>query len=71
VERGVVVTDEAGGVLPGPTFSGKTLLDLAADDYSDPRTLAESKALMRHLMAHYLGGQSLQSRRIFMELQEL
>lgn len=68
VERGVV---ENTGVSPGLTFAGKTLLDLAADDYSDPRTLAESKVLMRQLMAHYLGGQSLQSRRIFVELQEL
>lgn len=70
VERGVVPVDE-GGVSPGLTFAGKTLLDLAVDDYGDPRTLAESKALMRHLMSHYLGGQPLQSRRIFVELQEL
>jgi DNA repair protein RecO (recombination protein O) len=70
VERGVVEAEEI-GVSPGLTFQGKTLLDLAADDYSDPRTLAESKALMRQLMAHYLGGQALQSRRIFVELQEL
>jgi DNA repair protein RecO (recombination protein O) len=68
VEQGIV---EDAGVSPGLTFAGKTLLDLAADDYSDPRTLAESKALMRQLMAHHLGGQGLQSRRIFMELQEL
>jgi DNA repair protein RecO (recombination protein O) len=68
VERGVVA---AGGVSPRLTFSGKTLLDLAADDYSDPRTLAESKLLMRQLMSYYLGNQTLQSRRVFMELQEL
>ena len=71
VERGVVEAGETVGVSPGLTFTGKTLLDLAADDYSDPRTLAESKALMRQLMSHYLGGQPLQSRRIFVELQEL
>jgi DNA repair protein RecO (recombination protein O) len=68
VERGVV---EAGGVSPRLTFSGKTLLDLAADDYGDPRTLAESKLLMRQLMSYYLGNQTLQSRRVFVELQEL
>lgn len=68
VERGVV---ETGGVSPCLTFSGKTLLDLAADDYSDPRTLAESKLLMRQLMSYYLGNQTLQSRRVFVELQEL
>lgn len=71
IERGVVKAVVAGGVPPGLTFAGKTLLDLAADDYSDPRTLTESKILMRLLMSHYLGGQPLQSRRIFAELQEL
>jgi DNA repair protein RecO (recombination protein O) len=68
IERGVV---EAVGVPPRLTFLGKTLLDLAADDYSDPRTLAESKLLMRQLMSYYLGSQTLQSRRVFVELQEL
>lgn len=68
VERGPVPASGSEGL---PVLAGKTLLDLAADDYSDPRTLAESKALMRQLMAHYLGGQALQSRRIFVELQEL
>lgn len=65
VERGAV---PAGDATDESVLSGKTLLDLAADDYSDARTLAESKTLMRQLMAHYLGGQALQSRRIFMEL---
>ncbi len=68
VEQGVV---EAVGVSPRLTFAGKTLLDMAADDYSDPRTLAESKLLMRQLMTYYLGSQTLQSRRVFLELQEL
>jgi DNA repair protein RecO (recombination protein O) len=69
VERGVV--DASGAVPPRLTFTGKTLLDLAADDYSDPRTLVESKLLMRQLMTYYLGSQTLQSRRVFVELQEL
>jgi len=68
IERGAVLADGDEGL---PTLSGKTLLDLAADDYADPRTLAESKGLMRQLVAHYLGGQPLQSRRVFVELQEL
>ncbi|MDD5250539.1 MAG: DNA repair protein RecO [Rhodocyclaceae bacterium] len=68
VERGAVL---AHGDETASTISGKTLLDLAADDYADPRTLAESKGLMRQLVAHYLGGQPLQSRRVFVELQEL
>jgi DNA repair protein RecO (recombination protein O) len=52
-----------------PAFRGKTLLDMAADDYSDPQTRVESRALMRQLIAHHLGGKPLQSRRVFMELQ--
>lgn len=66
-ERGLIAAH--GGT--GFTLSGKTLLDMDADDYRDPRTLAESKLLMRQLVAHQLGGQPLQSRRVFMELQDL
>jgi len=68
IERGAV---EARGDEDAAPISGKTLLDLAADDYEDPRTLAESKALMRQLVGHYLGGKPLQSRRVFVELQDL
>jgi DNA repair protein RecO (recombination protein O) len=50
---------------------GQTLLDMAADDYSNPRTRVESRHLMRQLIAHHMGGKPLQSRRVFMELQEL
>jgi DNA repair protein RecO (recombination protein O) len=50
---------------------GKTLQDMASEDFSDPRSLLESKQLMRALMTHYLGGQPLETRKIFMELQEL
>ncbi|GAB2181499.1 DNA repair protein RecO [Denitratisoma sp. agr-D3] len=68
VERGAV---EARGDEGVPPLAGKTLLDMAADDYTDARTRAESKALMRQLITHHLNGQSLQSRRVFVELQEL
>ena len=51
--------------------SGKTLLDLAVEDFSDPRSRAEAKALMRTLMAYYLAGKELETRKIFRELQEL
>ncbi|MCK9382428.1 MAG: DNA repair protein RecO [Sulfuritalea sp.] len=54
-----------------PIVRGKTLIDMAADDYSDPRTRVESRQLMRQLIAHHMGGKPLQSRRVFMELQEL
>ncbi len=52
-------------------YSGKTLLDMAAGDYSDPRTLAESKLLMRRLLAHYLGEQPLATRQLLIDLQKI
>ncbi len=51
--------------------SGKTLIDLAAEDFSDPRSRSEAKQLMRTLMAYYLGGKELETRKIFKELQEI
>ncbi len=53
------------------SVSGKTLIDLANEDFSDPRSLIEAKQLMRALIAHYTGGKNLETRKIFMELQEL
>ena len=53
------------------SVSGKTLIDLANDDFSDPRSLIEAKQLMRSLIAHYTGGKMLVTRKIFKELQEL
>ncbi|HQU79968.1 MAG TPA: DNA repair protein RecO [Azonexus sp.] len=51
--------------------SGKTLLDLEAEDFADPRSRSEAKQLMRTLMAYYLAGKELETRKIFKELQEL
>ncbi len=55
----------------GVELSGKTLLDMAADDYGDPVTLQQSKALMRALINHYLGEGTLHTRQILKDLQEL
>jgi DNA repair protein RecO (recombination protein O) len=49
---------------------GKTLIDLEAEDFSDPRSRSEAKQLMRTLIAYYLGGKELETRKIFKELQE-
>ena len=68
VERGAVAAD---ATESGQAVSGKTLLDLAGDNYADARCLAESKQLMRYLLAHYLAGQQLQTRRVFIELQDV
>ena len=69
IERGAVRLERPGN--SALSVCGKTLLDLDREDFSDPRSLQESKQLMRALMAHYLGGQPLETRKIFMELQEL
>ncbi len=50
---------------------GKTLLDLAQDNYSDPVTLAQAKQLMRALISHQLGSENLQTRQLLKDLQEL
>ncbi len=67
IERGAVSLDEYGIDDPS-VVSGKTLLDMACGDFRDPEALAQSKALMRRLIQHYLGGQVLLSRRVFTEL---
>lgn len=50
---------------------GQTLIDLDREDFSDPRSRVEAKALMRSLMAYYLAGRELETRKIFKDLQEL
>jgi DNA repair protein RecO (recombination protein O) len=59
------------GMEQEESFSGRTLLAIARDDFSEPETLAECKRLMRRLIQYYLGPQRLESRRVFMELQDL
>jgi DNA repair protein RecO (recombination protein O) len=68
IERGPVPR-KAG--QSGVELRGKTLLDMAADDYTDPATLQQSKALMRVLINHYLGEDTLHTRQILKDLQEL
>jgi len=67
VERGALPAEESD---LGQPIRGKTLRDLAEDNYADPRTLSEAKQLMRALLAHYLDGQPLQTRRVFIDLQD-
>jgi DNA repair protein RecO (recombination protein O) len=49
-------------------FSGKTLLDLSNNDFTDTTTLTESKLLMRILLNQCLGDKDLQTRRVLQEL---
>ena len=55
----------------GIQLSGKTMLDIAHDDYSDATTQNQSKALMRYLLAHYLGDKPLHTRQLLIDLQGL
>jgi DNA repair protein RecO (recombination protein O) len=54
-----------------PVVSGKTLLDMEREDYADPQTQAQSKQLMRFLLAHHLGGAPLNTRQILIDLMQL
>jgi DNA repair protein RecO (recombination protein O) len=73
IERGPRrhVAEEEGGRKEGIAISGQSLIDLGAGDFSRSVTLSEAKRLLRALINHTLGGQSLQSRRVFEEMQEL
>ncbi|HVS26009.1 MAG TPA: DNA repair protein RecO [Burkholderiales bacterium] len=68
IERGPVASNTEPGAMH---ILGKTLLDLANDDYSDPNTQQESKALMRLILSHYLGNQVLHTRQLLKDLQQL
>lgn len=54
-----------------PSVSGKTLLDMENDDYSDMQTQQQSKLLMRTLLAHHLGHAKLNTRQILIDLKQL
>ena len=54
-----------------PRVSGKTLLDMEREDYDDSTTQLQSKFLMRFLLAHHLGGASLNTRQILIDLTQL
>ena len=69
LERGVL--PDEGGVSSGIQVLGKTLLDMAQDDYTDPATAQQSKQLMRVLLNHHLGGKTLHTRELIKDLQKL
>ena len=67
-ERGPVESRRSDG---DAVISGRTLLDMAADNYDDSRTRDEARRLMRALIAERLGGQALHTRAVLSELQDL
>jgi DNA repair protein RecO (recombination protein O) len=70
IGEGVAPLARDGMGQPGG-YLGKTLLDLARGDLSDPATLAEGKLLMRGLLSHYLGDKPLATRQLLIDLQKL
>ena len=69
-ERGAIKVSTQHPV-DGISLRGKTLLDLANDNYTDPASLIQGKQLMRHIINHHLGGQTLHARELLKDLQQL
>jgi len=67
-ERGPVETRRSDG---DSVISGRTLLDMAADNYENTRTREQARRLMRTLIADRLGGRDLHTRAVLSELQDL
>jgi DNA repair protein RecO (recombination protein O) len=60
-----------GGERDALQLVGKTLLDMAANDFSDPVTQQQSKQLMRRAINHLLGDKPLHTRQLIRELREI
>lgn len=75
LERGPVLAarDGGGGGDDGKRLelAGQTLLDMARDEYASPVTQQQSKALMRMLINHCLGDQTLNTRQLLKDMQQL
>jgi DNA repair protein RecO (recombination protein O) len=72
-ERGpTLVNGMPGGAGSGfVRVHGRTLLDVAADDYTSAATREEARALMRALIGERLHGQVLHTRAVLRELSDL
>jgi DNA repair protein RecO (recombination protein O) len=69
LERGAIA--ETVDSSQGMPVAGKTLLDMAADDYRDVHSARQSKQLMRMLLDHHLAGKTLHTRELMRDLQKL
>lgn len=69
VERGAVRVDA--DAEEGLLVAGKTLLDMAADDYADAQSARQGKQLMRMLLNHHLDGKLLHTRELIKDLTKL
>jgi DNA repair protein RecO (recombination protein O) len=70
-ERGACALQAKEWQQNGVQLFGKTLLDMAKDDYAELPTQQQSKQLMRALLGHYLGDKPLHTRQLLIDLQEL
>src|SRR5690242_5356873 len=62
----------AGHEIEAPVeIAGASLLELAQDDFRRAAALQESRALMRYVLGHYLGGQELYTRQLLREMHQL
>lgn len=69
IERGAL--SDGADSPEGFPVSGKTLLDMAADDYRDAVSAQQSKQLMRMLLNHYLSDKVLHTRELIKDMQKL
>jgi DNA repair protein RecO (recombination protein O) len=74
-ERYIYVIDQgpiaARPGINGVELSGQTLIDMNLNQYHSPSTQQQSKTLMRALISHYIGHQTLYSRQLLIDLQAL
>jgi len=73
-ERGPIPANasDAGGNAGGEmVVRGSTLIDLDRDEFTSARTLHQARALMRALIGQRLHGQTLHTRNVLLELQDL
>jgi DNA repair protein RecO (recombination protein O) len=70
-ERGPIPAETAGPGAGALELQGQTLLDMARGDFTDPRTAAESKVLMRWVIGQHLDQRPLNTRQLLIELQQL
>lgn len=70
-ERGPLPVEAGHAAAGALELRGKTLLDMARGDFSDPATAVESKTLMRWLIGHHLDQKTLNTRQLLLQLQQL
>lgn len=68
-DQGLMAGDA--GAPDGVGLTGAQALAISGDDYGDQQVSRLARTLMRTLIAHYLQGQELRTRRVFIELQDL